>query len=232
MRLNARMKARLATVEEYGKGMTANRSLSEEAFAAYLDQNSIQYDHPFTIDPDRNTNVDFALHLAGDLVLADVKDVTEVCRPDAKSVSDRQIQGDIRKLRDKFRTPAKRAVVLVTVNRSMLPLTGYDVVTAMLGRARLLVNTASPWQRSPLHHDPKGNAALTTTKNRTLSGILVFQPGGQHYYYANPYANDPFVGEPLPGVIWRFPSKGETGGDLHGYFDDEFRAVLPPLRPK
>lgn len=226
------MKAGLATVEECSKGMTANRSLSEEAFAAYLDQNSIQYDHPFTIDPDRNTNVDFALHLAGDLVLADVKDVTEVYWPDAKPVSDRQIQGDIRKLRDKFRTPAKRAVVLVTVNRSMLPLTGYIVITAMLGSARLLVNTASPWQRSPLHHDPKGNAAVTKTKNQTLSGILVFQPAGQHHYYANPYASEPLIGEPLPGVIWHYPRKTETEGDLIGNLDDEFWPVLPPLRPK
>lgn len=201
-------------------------SVSELAFAAYLERNRIAFDRSHVVDPSRNTNVDFLLHLADQDVLADVKEVRDAVRPDNRLAAGDQIRGDVHKLRQKFTKAPELALILVTVNRGRLPFTGFTVVTAMLGRPELVIHSVTGGKVWPLHHAPKGNATFTREKNRCVSGILVFQPGSQHHFYANPYAAIAVLGECLPDVTWHHPRKDATEEDLMGAVTDWFPPVL------
>jgi hypothetical protein len=109
------------------------------------------------------------------------------------------MRGDIGKLRRKFRKRPDLPLVLVTMNFSSRLFTGWTVNQALLGDVGVLLDRRSLQVTKALHHLPRGNAALTRTQNRSITGVLVFTGlGERHTLYVNPFY------EPFSADSW-FP---------------------------
>lgn len=170
---------------------------SEQLFEDYLKRENIlfQRNHPVN-----GCNVDFCLTKNKKIIYCDVKEVQD-SQIKLKEGQEKMggalnaqdhIKGDIKKLRSKFEKPPVHPILLVTMNFSSIFYTGLTISRALLGDLGILFDRDDPNNYSPVHHLHKGNAALTTLKNRSISGVLGFDVCGDgHYLFLSPYANNP-----------------------------------------
>lgn len=177
-----------------------NTADSEKLFADYLNDHGLAYVRNY---PVANGDVDFRIESGSSIVLCDVKEVRDSAKdPHGKLDSDNHIRGDIRKLREKFKDGRpNQPLVLVTVNFSTNFFTGLTVATALLGDIGVDFDKNTLSFTSPLHHLPKGNAALTVTQNRSISGVFVFDIANyKHYLFRSPFTFHPVQADFFPTV--------------------------------
>lgn len=160
---------------------------SEGLFATWLDRHQLRYQRHYKVVPG---NVDFLIRSTDPNVLCDVKEVQESESMSIEGIdAHAHLRSDIRKLRSKFLKTPELPVVLVTMNFSCNYFTGLTVSRVLLGDIGVEIETASERVTKPLHHLPKGNAALTKEQNRSVSGVLVFNGvGNRHVLFKSPYA--------------------------------------------
>jgi hypothetical protein len=170
---------------------------SEQIFEDYLIEEKIPFDRDYVVN---GCNVDFYIKKNMQPIYCDVKEVRgkKITLMEGQEIlggavtAQESIRNDIRKLRDKFDKPPKYPVLLVTMNFSNNFFTGLTVSRALLGEIGIIYDKNNPSNSSPLHHLHKGNAALTMHKNRSVSGVFVFDVNGNnHYLFISPYANHP-----------------------------------------
>ena len=145
-------------------------------------------------------NVDFKINAPTGIVLCDVKEVRN-----SKSGSTGEIDAythireDLNSLRKKFgHNKPDIPVVLVTMNFSNNFFTGHTVARAMFGDIGIKLSGKA---RGEIHHLPRGNASMTKTTNRSISGVLVFDcASDRHVYFSNEFAHIKLPSGCFPGV--------------------------------
>ena len=181
--------------------MDAN--FSENAFRKYLDSKGFEYEENYVVGTEKNPkDVDFFIKTKGLEIYADVKEVRSSTKKKLHNNAYLHIREDISDLRKKFKSNrASLPVLLITMNLSDNYFTGFSVAQALLGDTGVLIDPHSSMITKPLHHLYKGNASLTSNKNRTISGVLVFDLcGGRHHLFHNPYAEHPISTGHFPCV--------------------------------
>ena len=181
--------------------MDAN--FSENAFRNYLDSNGFEYEENYVVGTAQNPkDVDFLIKTKSCELYADVKEVRGSTEKKLHNGAFLHIREDISKLRKKFKSNrASSPILLVSMNLSDNYFTGFSVAQALLGDTGVLINPHTNVITKPLHHLFKGNASLTSNKNRTISGVLVFDLfGGRHHLFHNPYAERPIPESLFPCV--------------------------------
>jgi hypothetical protein len=173
---------------------------SEKFFADYLSKRGLPYVRNYVV---ASGDVDFRIQRGSSIVLCDVKEVRDSKKdPCGKLDAGSHIRSDIRKLREKFkRGRPDQPVVLVTMNCSTNFFTGLTVATALLGDIGIDFDKNTLSSASPLHHLRKGNAVLTESHNRSISGVLVFDvENSKHYLFRSPFTDYPVPSVFFPGV--------------------------------
>ncbi len=101
------------------------------------------------------------------------------------------IRSDIQEFRDKFgKSRPNEPCVLISMNFSSRIFTGFTVAKAMLGDVGVDIDRETMQAVSDIHHLPQGNAQMTKSHNRSISGILVFDwKHRNHYLFTNPFAD-------------------------------------------
>ncbi len=102
--------------------------------------------------------------------------------------------------------------------------TGLTVATALLGDIGFDFDKKTLSLASPLHHLPKGNAALTQTHNRSISGVFVFDIDHyKHYLFRSPFTTYPVAPEFFPEVRAVDLDRAEQGNTVVRLSDIIFR---------
>ena len=181
-----------------------NAEHSEQIFADYLTTHGMCYQREYPVN---GANVDFCIEMANSRVLCDVKEVRESKEERIAEIDAHyHIRGDIRKLRAKFgKNRPSVPVFLVTMNFSSNFFTGLTIARALLGDIGINFDRLTSTVTSPLHHLPRGNAALTEASNRSISAVLVFDCATrcQHYLFINPFADKPIPEDFFPTSVRR-----------------------------
>jgi hypothetical protein len=142
-------------------------------------------------------NVDFRLTKGKQIILCDVKEVRDsenrlkpgAARLGGKIDAQAHIRGDIKKLRQKFDSPPADPLILVSMNYSSIFFTALTVSRALMGEIGVTYEQGSGEIASDIQHLHAGNAATTQKKNRSISGVLIFDVAGEnHYLFRSPYA--------------------------------------------
>ena len=173
---------------------------SEKLFADYLAKHGFTYEQNYPVG---TCNVDFRIVKTTSTVLCDVKEVRDSKKDSyGKLDASSHIRGDIKKLREKFKKKRPdQPVILITMNFSTNFFTGLTVATALLGDIGFDFDKMTLSLTSPLHHLPKGNAVLTQTHNRSISGVFVFDIDScKHYLFRNPFTAHPVAPQFFPEV--------------------------------
>jgi hypothetical protein len=185
----------------------------EELFARWLSEHSIPFERNFKVD---GGDLDFYIKSESGHIYCDVKEIrTSRKLLDWDLDADDHIRSDIRKLRAKFRTRPTLPVLLVTMNFSEKFFTGLTVARAMLGEVGILYDKGYRISK-PTHHLPRGDATLTMTQNRSISGLLVwseivFRP----VLFTNPFAEYPLDDKVLPEVDIVRLERDAGPGEIH-----------------
>lgn len=170
-------------------------SESEVLFERFLERQKITFSKN---SPVNSHNVDFRLVKSSNVVLSDVKEVRD---PEVKLSFDAEkingwidaqehIRGDIKKLRQKFHVSPLAPLILVSMNFSSNTFTALTVSRALMGEIGIIYERWSEEIVSELQHLHIGNASITKNKNRSISGVLMFDVvGDDHYLFRSPYAN-------------------------------------------
>lgn len=190
---------------------------SENAFRKYLDFNGFEYEENYVVGTVQNPkDVDFYIKTKGLGIYADVKEVKSSTEKKWHNDAYSHIREDISDLRKKFKSNrASLPVLLISMNLSDNYFTGFSVAQALLGDTGVLIDPHSSMITKPLHHLYKGDASLTSNKNRTISGVLVFDLcGGRHHLFHNPYAEHTIPVGLFPCVRDMRISKNDEKQDL------------------
>lgn len=181
--------------------MDAN--FSENAFRSYLDSHGFEYEENYVVGTPKNPkDIDFLIKAKNCELYADVKEVRNSTEERLFNDAFLHIREDISDLRKKFKTNrSSLPVLLISMNLSDNYFTGFSVAQALLGDTGVLINPHTNVITKPLHHLYKGNASFTSSKNRTISGVLVFDLFGcRHHLFHNPYTEHPIPESLFPGV--------------------------------
>ena len=167
-----------------------NQADSEDLFLEYLVRRNFLFERNYPVG---RGNLDFRVERSGSVVLCDVKEVRDPeVDSHGKIEAHEHIRSDIRKLRAKFKHRPEIPVVLVTINVSTRFFTGATVAVALLGDIGVDFNRSNLSITTPLHHLNKGNAVLTKTHNRSISGVFVFDiVNRNHCLFTNPFTDHP-----------------------------------------
>lgn len=168
---------------------------SESLFVEYLKKQKINFSKNFRVN---SHNVDFCLTKGQQEILCDVKEVKDpkikiesgVERLGRRIDAQDHIRGDIKKLRQKFKSPPTIPLMLVSMNFSSNFFTALTVSRAMMGEIGVIFERGSGDNILHLHHLHAGNAALRQKMNTSISGVFLFDiKGGNHCLFRSPYAN-------------------------------------------
>lgn len=188
-------------------------AVSESLFESYLRHLKLVYQRHVPVRGDKN--VDFRID-GEPAILCDVKEVragaTDSFDIDAYS----HIRDDLAELRKKFGSCRPQIpVLLVTVNFSGRLFTGFSIARALLGDVGAEI---SPNGIGPLHHLPRGNAAMTPSHHTVLSGVLLFdcEIAGNHTLFLNPYGAHPIPDKSFPSIRRVPVSRDATEEQLKG----------------
>jgi hypothetical protein len=206
---------------------------SENIFRNYLNSHNFQYNENYVVGTAKNPkDVDFYIFTDAGEVYADVKEIRDSSKAKWHNDAYQHLREDIRELRKKFKdNRPSLPVVLISMNLSSNYFTGYAVAQAMLGDTGVEFNPFTNEITKPLHHLLKGNASLTKKKNRSISGILVFDlSGDRHCLFVNPYADHPIPMDFFPGVRMIHVDKNADGKDITRLSSIMFRNIKPENR--
>jgi hypothetical protein len=197
---------------------------AEREFARYLTNYRIEYSREYVVDTATGSNVDFRIKMGNKSILLDVKVVVDVPRPPSgEIIAHRQIASDIQKLRKKFRSDSpKHPVILVTVNHSSMFFTGFTLLRAMFGKAKVDFAVPDMAQLTPLRFFPNGGARFTLDQNTGISGILVFNPRSTNVFFANPFAKYPVKEDCFPNTKAYQPTRTLTGSEILEFSNLQF----------
>ena len=187
---------------------------AEGIFADYLREHGFLFQRSYPVN---RGNVDFRIVSSGYTVLCDVKEVRDPrTDPSGRVEAEGHIRSDIRKLRAKFgKHKPNYPVVLVTMNFSSRFFTGLTVARALLGEIGFTFDRATGETTSPVHHLPKGKAALTRKQNRSISALLVFDHANlRHCLFLSPFADHPVPPDFFPGIQVIALNRGSENEDL------------------
>ena len=166
-------------------------------FEAYLSHLGLPFERNVPVSGQKN--VDFRVE--GDPpLLCDMKEIRTGLRQHRGMDAFARIRDDLKDLRKKFgRTKPNAPVVLVTVNLSQAPFTGFSIAQAMLGDVGAEFNESG---RAEIHHLPRGNASMTPNHNTLITAVFVFDCDldGDHRIVVNPYAAFPLSEDRFPLV--------------------------------
>jgi len=181
--------------------MDAN--FSESTFKKYLDTHHCDYQENYVVGSQANpTNVDFFVRSPNGDVYIDVKEVRDSREEALEIDAYLHIREDIKDIRRKFKNNRPfLPVILVSMNFSTNFFTGLTVARAMLGDIGIEFDPHANKITKTLHNLPKGNAALTKKKHKSISGIFVFDLSNhKHCLFVNPYADNPISQNFFPDV--------------------------------
>lgn len=176
---------------------------SESTFKKYLDDHHLKYQENYVVGSETNpTDVDFFVRSDDGDVYIDVKEVRDSRKESLEIDAYLHIRKDIKDIREKFNvTRPAFPVVLVSMNLSTNFFTGLTVARALLGDIGIEFDPHTKTITKTLHHLPKGNAALTQKKHKSISGILVFDLSNhRHCLFINPYTDNPIPSNYFPDV--------------------------------
>jgi len=99
------------------------------------------------------------------------------------------------------------------MNFSGRSMTGFSVARALLGDVGAGFNEIG---RDHFHHLPRGNAALTSKHNTTISGVFVYdcELEGNHGIFLNPYAAYPLSARVFSSVRRNNLTKNASEEDI------------------
>lgn len=198
-----------------------NMNESESLFEEYINKQKIAFSRNFPIN---SHNVDFRLIKEAQEILCDVKEVrdtdvklgsgVEKIRGGRIDAQD-HIRGDIKKLRQKFKSPPTLPLMLVSMNFSSNFFTALTVSRALMGEVGVIFERGSGDIVSDVHHLHFGNAALRLNMNKSISGVFLFDVEcSNNYLFRSPYANHPISPDFFSGIRVRDLRKDETPEDI------------------
>lgn len=191
-----------------------NADDSEELFRSYLKDSRLSFRENYKL---QKGDIDFCVSSDGVDVLCEVKEVRNSTIESIEGVdAQKHIRSDIRKLRAKFgEVRPEYPVLLVTMNYSTNYFTGLTVARALLGEVGVEFDRNTKQITKPLHHLPKGNATLTHSYNRSISGVFVFdRSGSRHCMFLSPFADNLPPLKYFPGVRVINLDRESTGNNL------------------
>lgn len=205
-----------------------NANFSESTFKKYLDTYRLKYQEKYIVGSETNpTDVDFFVRSNYGDVCIDVKEVRDSRKESLEIDAYLHIREDIKDIRKKFNvTRPAFSVILVSMNLSTNFFTGLTVARALLGDIGIEFDPHTKTITKTLHHLQKGNAALTQNKNKSISGILVFDLiKHRHCLFINPYADKPIPPNYFPNVREVTIKKDANQEELKKLFDIMFWSV-------
>lgn len=176
---------------------------SESTFKNYLDAHHFEYQENYVVGSEANpTDVDFFVRSPKGNVYIDVKEVRDSRKEALDIDAYLHIREDIKDIRRKFKENRPiLPVILVSMNLSTNYFTGLTVAQAMLGNIGIEFDPHTVTITKGLHHLPKGNAALTQKKHKSISGVFVFDLSNhKHFLFVNPYADNSIPPNLFPDI--------------------------------
>jgi hypothetical protein len=190
--------------------------ISENLFKDYLDKNDIVYERDYAVG---KKNFDFFIQNGGEKVFCDVKAILKTIdeKTTSRDVAIRRIRDDIRKLRDKFgKIKALHPCVLISMNFAQQSITGFTYLRAMYGEVDISFDKKTFELTRELHHLARGNAKMTQSHNKSISGILGFTLDSTktNYMFHNQFANNPLPLNFFPDTVDVNSERGKIRDNL------------------